>query len=78
MKLSKMGLAALAALVLLSPAAAFAQKGPPKIDEKNHKRGQAEAPAVVAASGAACTVGDALFIGQVADNFLADRLPGLA
>ena len=67
MKLSKMGLAALAALVLLSPAAAFAQKAPPKIDEKNHKRGQMEAPAVVAASGSACTVGDALFIGQVDD-----------
>ena len=66
MKLSKMGLAAIAALVLLSPAAAFAQKAP-KIDEKNHKRGQAEVPAIVAATGSGCTVADALFISEVDD-----------
>ncbi len=66
MKLSKMGLAAIAALVLLSPAAAFAQKAP-KIDEKNHKRGQAEAPAIVAATGSGCTVADALLVGEVDD-----------
>ena len=64
MKLSKMGLIALAAAILLSPAAAFAQAKPVKINEKNHKQGQAEAPALVAAGGIACNVSDALFIGK--------------
>ena len=61
MKLSKMGLIAALAAILLSPAAAFAQKAP-KIDEKNHKKGQAEAPAIIAASGTSCVMSDALFL----------------
>jgi hypothetical protein len=59
MNLSKIGLIAAAAMVLLSPAVASAQA---KINPANQKKGMAEAPAIVTASGTSCTLSDALFM----------------
>ncbi len=67
MKMIKIGLAAALAVALLTPAAALAQGKAPKINEANHKKGVAEAPALVAGAKSSCVVADALYIGGAKD-----------
>ena len=62
------GLTAALAVAVLVPAAVISapkeQKGKPAIDAKAREAGMKEAPAIIQASGAGCTVSDARFIGE--------------
>ncbi|HJV43424.1 hypothetical protein [Caulobacter sp.] len=62
------GLTAALAVAILVPAAVISapkeQKGKPAIDAKARETGMKEAPALIQASGAGCTVSDARFIGE--------------
>jgi hypothetical protein len=62
------GLTAALAVAILIPAAVISapkeEKGKPAIDAKARETGMKEAPAVIQASGAGCTVSDARFIGE--------------
>ncbi len=62
------GLSAALAVAILVPAAVISapkeQKGKPAIDAKARETGMKEAPALIQASGAGCTVSDARFIGE--------------
>jgi hypothetical protein len=63
------GLTAALALAILTPAAVISaqkeEKGkPPAVDAKAREAGMKEAPAIIQASGAGCTVSDARFIGE--------------
>ena len=62
------GLSAALAVAILVPAAVISapkeEKGKPTIDAKAREAGMKEAPAIIQASGAGCTVSDARFIGE--------------
>jgi hypothetical protein len=62
------GLSAALAVAILIPAAVISapkeEKGKPAIDAKAREAGMKEAPALIQASGAGCTVSDARFIGE--------------
>ena len=62
------GLTAALAVAILVPAAVISapkeEKGKPTIDAKAREAGMKEAPALIQASGAGCTVSDARFIGE--------------
>lgn len=62
------GLTAALALAILTPAAVISaqkeEKGKPAVDAKARETGMKEAPALIQASGAGCTVSDARFIGE--------------
>jgi hypothetical protein len=62
------GLSAALAVAILVPAAVISapkeEKGKPAIDAKAREAGMKEAPALIQASGAGCTVSDARFIGE--------------
>ncbi len=62
------GLSAALAVAILVPAAVISapkeEKGKPAIDAKAREAGMKEAPAIIQASGAGCTVSDARFIGE--------------
>jgi hypothetical protein len=62
------GLTAALAVAVLVPAAVISapkeQKGKPAIDAKAREAGMKEAPALMQASGASCTVSDARYIGE--------------
>lgn len=62
------GLTAALAVAILTPAAVISaqkeQKGKPAIDAKMRETGMKEAPALMQASGAGCTVSDARYIGE--------------
>lgn len=62
------GLTAALALAILTPAAVISaqkeEKGKPTVDAKAREAGMKEAPAIIQASGAGCTVSDARFIGE--------------
>ena len=62
------GLTAALAVAILIPAAVISapkeEKGKPAIDAKARETGMKEAPAIIQASGAGCTVSDARFIGE--------------
>ncbi|MDP1739343.1 MAG: hypothetical protein Q8L23_18110 [Caulobacter sp.] len=69
MKIIRIGLAAVLALVVMAPAsAAFAAKKPTApadgIDPKYREKGMTDTPALVTAAGLACTVSDARWIGE--------------
>ena len=68
MKRFAIGLTAALAVAVLIPAAVISapkeEKGKPAIDAKAREAGMKEAPAVIQASGAGCTVSDARFIGE--------------
>jgi hypothetical protein len=66
------GLTAALAVAILIPAAVISapkeEKGKPAIDAKARETGMKEAPAVIQASGASCTVTDARFVGADAKS----------
>jgi hypothetical protein len=68
MKRFAIGLTAALAVAILVPAAVISapkeEKGKPAIDAKAREAGMKEAPAIIQASGAGCTVSDARFIGE--------------
>ena len=69
MKRFAIGLSAALAVAILIPAAVISapkeEKGKPAaIDAKSREIGKKEAPAIMAASGAGCTVSDARYIGD--------------
>jgi len=68
MKRFAIGLTAALAVAILVPAAVISapkeEKGKPTIDAKAREAGMKEAPAIIQASGAGCTVSDARFIGE--------------
>ncbi len=68
MKRFAIGLTAALAVAILVPAAVISapkeEKGKPAIDAKAREAGMKEAPAIVQASGAGCTVSDARAIGE--------------
>jgi hypothetical protein len=65
MKFSKIGLIAALAAVVLTPVAALAQSA--KLDPKMVTKGMAEAPALIPATGMACTLKNALYLGGATD-----------
>ncbi|MBQ1561259.1 MULTISPECIES: hypothetical protein [Caulobacter] len=66
------GLSAALAVAILIPAAVISapkeEKGKPAIDAKAREQGMKEAPAIIQASGAGCTVSDARYIGADAKS----------
>lgn len=68
MKRFAIGLTAALAVAILTPAVVISaqkeEKGKPAIDAKAREAGMKEAPALMQASGAGCTVSDARFIGE--------------
>ncbi|MES2036155.1 MAG: hypothetical protein V4466_18460 [Pseudomonadota bacterium] len=67
MRFTGIGVAAALVVAVMAPAAVMAAKKPAAaagaVDAKAREKGMADAPALVTASGAACTVADARFIG---------------